>query len=349
MTIDTWLNRMPLEAQVGQVMAVGFAGLALTPELETLLEQVKPGGIVLFARNVESPRQLAQLVADLQKTSRAAGSPGLFISIDQEGGRVARLRAQAGFAEFPSARSVGASPNPAGTAREIARAMAVEMKAAGINMDLAPVLDVDNNPSNPVIADRSFSSDPARVAACGVAFIEALQAEGIMAVGKHFPGHGDTNVDSHIALPVVPHDRERLERVEFVPFRAAIAAGVAGIMSAHISFPAIEPTPGLAATLSHRVMTELLRDELNFKGLRITDSLEMGALATSGYPAPIAAGMSLNAGADLLLLNCGYDVTSQVHATLVDGVRRGEISPGRLDEALHRVLQAKERFRILER
>lgn len=347
MTIDARVARMTVEEQVGQVMAVGFAGLALTPELETLIEQVKPGGLVLFARNVESPSQLAQLVADLQRTARGAGSPGLFISIDQEGGRVARLRAQTGFTEFPSARSVGASPDPEGTARKIARAMAVEMKAAGINMDLAPVLDVDNNPDNPVIADRSFSSDPARVAACGVAFIKALQAEGIMAVGKHFPGHGDTNVDSHVALPVVPHDRARLEQIEFVPFRAAIAAGVAGIMSAHISFPAIEPTPGLAATLSYRVMTGLVRDELNFQGLRMTDSLEMGALATGGYPAPVAAAMALNAGADVLLLNCGDEMTRKVHATLVEQVRRGEISRARLDEALHRVLQTKERFGIL--
>jgi beta-N-acetylhexosaminidase len=303
--------------------------------------------VVLFARNVESPRQLAQLNGDLQRTVKANGDAGLIISIDQEGGRIARLRKETGFAEFPSAQSVGASSDPTGAARQIARAMATEMKAAGINMNLAPVLDVNNNPANPVIGDRSFGADPALVAACGVAFIETLQTEGIMAVGKHFPGHGDTTVDSHVALPVVPHDRARLESVEFAPFKAAIRAGVAGIMSAHISFPAIDSTPNLAATLSRKVMTDLLRDELKFGGIRMTDSLEMGALQTSGYPVPVAAITALQAGADLLLFNCGHAMNRQAHAAIVDAARRGEIPSARLDEAVRRVLIAKERFGVL--
>jgi beta-N-acetylhexosaminidase len=168
-----------------------------------------------------------------------------------------------------------------------------------------------------------------------------------MAVGKHFPGHGDVNVDSHVALPVVPHDRVRLEAVEFVPFKAAIHAGVAGMMSAHIAFPAIESTPNLAATLSHKVMTDLLRDEMKFTGIRMTDSLEMGALQTSGYPVPVAATTALQAGADMLLFNCGHALNYQAHAAIVDAVRRGEIPAARLDEAVRRVLIAKERFGIL--
>jgi beta-N-acetylhexosaminidase len=263
-------------------MMFGFDGVALTPELDTLLKQIQPGGIVLFARNVESPRQLAQLNTDFQRVAKSNNIPGLIISIDQEGGRVARLRQAQGFTEFPSARTIGESRNPAETAREIARAMARELKAAVINMDLAPVLDVNNNPANPVINDRSFGAEPALVTACGIAFIETLQAEGIMAVGKHFPGHGDTAVDSHIGLPVVPHQRTRLNEIEFPPFKAAIAAGVAGIMSAHVSFPTIDPIPNRAATLAPPVMTGLLRDEMKFTGIRMTDSLEMGALQTSG-------------------------------------------------------------------
>ncbi len=347
MTIDPLLVRMSLEQKAGQVMAFGFDGVALTPELRAMIQALRPGGVVLFARNVESPRQLAQLNADLQRTVKANGDPSLMISIDQEGGRVARLRKEAGFAEFPSAQTVGASSDPTGTARQIARAMAVEMKVAGINMDLAPVLDVNNNPANPVINDRSFGADPALVAACGVAFIEALQAEGILAVGKHFPGHGDVTVDSHVALPVVPHDRARLKAIEFVPFKAAIRAGVAGIMSAHIAFPAIDSTPNLAATLSRKVMTDLLRDEMNFAGIRMTDSLEMGALQSSGYPVPLAAVTALKAGADMLLFNCGHALNHQAHAALVDAVRRGEIPAARLDDAVRRVLIAKERFGVL--
>ncbi len=349
MTIDAALARMTLEQKAGQVMMFGFDGVALDAELRALIEQVHPGGVVLFARNVESPRQLAQLDLDLQRAAKSNGDPGLIISIDQEGGRVARLRQPQGFAEFPSARDVGASHDPMETAREIASAMAAEMKAAAINMDLAPVLDVNNNPTNPIIGDRSrsFGADPALVTACGVAFIETLQAEGIMAVGKHFPGHGDTTVDSHIALPIVPHDRARLEQIEFAPFKAAIAAGVAGIMSAHVAFPAIDPTPNRAATLSSKVMTDLLRDELKFTGIRMTDSLEMGALQTTGYPVPRAATTALNAGADMLLFNCGHALNRQAHAAIVDAVTRGEIPLTRLDEAVRRVLIAKERFGIL--
>ncbi len=347
MTIDRLIARMTLEQKAGQVIAFGFDGVAFTPALRALIESLHPGGVVLFARNVESPRQLAQLDADLQRTVLANGDPGLIISIDQEGGRIARLRKENGFSEFPSAQSIGASSDPTGAARQIARAMAAEMKAAGINMDLAPVLDVNNNPRNPIINDRSFGADPALVAACGVAFIETLQAEHIMAVGKHFPGHGDVTVDSHVTLPVVAHDRARLEAVELAPFKAAIRAGVAGIMSAHIAFPAIDPTPNLAATLSRKVMTDLLRDEMKFTGIRMTDSLEMGALQTNGYPAPVAAVAALQAGADMLLFNCGHAMNHQAHAAIVDAAQRGEIPMARLDEAVRRVLIAKERFGVL--
>ncbi len=345
-TSDQWLAAMTVEHKVGQVMMVGFDGVEISAELREMITRFHPGGVVEFTRNVASPRQLAQLNADLQRATRECGTPGLFISIDQEGGRVARLQAQAGFTEFPSAMEVGARQDPPGAARMVARAMAGEMRAVGINMDLAPVLDVNKNAANPVIGDRSFGADPAVVSACGVAFTQALQDEGIMAVGKHFPGHGDTTVDSHMALPVVSYDRTRLEAVEFVPFRAAIRAGVAGIMSAHIAFPAIDPT-GMAATLSPQAMTRLLRDEFGFAGIRMTDSLEMGALATSGYPAPLAAATALKAGADMLLFNRDHDMHRQAHALIVDWVARGDIPMARLNEAVGRVLRTKERFGVL--
>ena len=347
MTVQALLARMTLEQKVGQVMAFGFDGVALDGPVRNMVECLHPGGIVLFARNVQSPGQLAQLNGDLQRVADSSGDPSLIISIDQEGGRVARLRRETGFSEFPSAQSVGSSSDPAAAAALIARAMAEELKAAGINTDLAPVLDVNINPQNPVINDRSFGANPAVVSACGVAFIQALQAQGIMAVGKHFPGHGDTTSDSHVTLPIVPHDRARLEVVEFAPFKAAIAAGVAGIMSSHIWFPEIEPTPNLAATLSARVITGLLRDELGFTSIRMTDSLEMGALETSGYPVPLAAVSALKAGADMLFFNCGHTLNYAAHSALVEGVRRGEIPMERLDEAVSRILLTKERFRLV--
>ncbi|HUM36893.1 MAG TPA: glycoside hydrolase family 3 N-terminal domain-containing protein, partial [Anaerolineae bacterium] len=200
---------------------------------------------------------------------------------------------------------------------------------------------------NPVIGIRSFGSDPARVAAYGVAFLEGLQAEGVLAFGKHFPGHGDTGVDSHVELPLVPHDRARLEAVEFVPFKAAMAADVAGIMSAHITFPAIDATPGLPATLSSKVLTGLLRDELGYGGLLVTDSLEMGALAQSGYPVPLAAATALEAGADLLLFSRDHALHRAAFEELRARVLDGRISEARLNEAVRRVLQAKARFGLL--
>ncbi len=171
---------------------------------------------------MESPAQLAKLTADLQDAAPQNGDPTLLISIDQEGGRVARLKEPRGFTEFPGAMAIAATGD-VGNARRIARAIAEELTAVGINMDLAPDLDVNNNPDNPIIGIRSFGSDPQAVAKYGVAFAEGLQAAGVLAVGKHFPGHGDTGTDSHVSLPTVPYDRSRLEAVEFVPFKAAIA------------------------------------------------------------------------------------------------------------------------------
>ncbi len=337
---------MTLEQKAGQVMCAGFDGDELTPQLRPLIADLHLGGLVYFERNVASRPALARLSAGVQQVARQSGHPALLIAIDQEGGRVTRLRAAKGFTEFPSPLEVAAGgPESVG---QVAAAMAAELLDVGINMNLVPVLDVcGSNPANPVINTRSFGSDPQLAAACGAAFVEALQGAGVMAVGKHFPGHGDTTTDSHVALPVVAHGRARLEAVEFVPFLAAMAAGVAGIMSAHVHFPAIEPTTNVPATLSHRVMTGLLRGEMGYRGLLLTDSLEMGALATSGYPAPLAAAHALAAGADVLLFNTDADTLWEAHATIVRWVQGGRIDPARLDEAVLRILAAKQRFGLL--
>ncbi|HEX9118818.1 MAG TPA: beta-N-acetylhexosaminidase, partial [Anaerolineae bacterium] len=352
--VDALLAGMSLERKVGQVLIVGFEGTALAPEVRAAIAEMHAGGIVYFGRNVQSPTQLATLSASLQQLAAEAGSPGLIICIDQEGGTVARLRESQGFTEFPSAMATAATGDPA-NARQIGRAIAEELLAVGINMDLAPDLDVNNNPANPIIGPRSFGSDPNQVSEYGIAYVEGLQDAGVAAVGKHFPGHGDTAVDSHLALPVVPHDRARLEAIEFVPFRAAMAARIAGIMSAHITFPAVDPTPGLPATLSPRVMSTLLRVELGYDGLLMTDSLEMGALPASGYPPPAAAATALAAGADVLLLSdphrepaSGANVQVQAYRRVLDDVRSGRIAQARLDEAVRRVLLLKARFGILD-
>ncbi|MBI3740234.1 MAG: beta-N-acetylhexosaminidase, partial [Chloroflexi bacterium] len=345
-TIDDLLASMSLADKIGQTLMIGIDGPTLTHELRDTIAQLRVGGVILYERNVESPRQLAQLDADLQNFARERGLPGLFISIDQEGGVVARLKEEKGFTEFPSAMAISATDNVE-NARRIAQIMADELLAVGINMDLTPDLDVNINPLNPIIGTRAFGSDPARVAEYGIAFAESLQARGVIAIGKHFPGHGDTGVDSHIALPTIPYDRARLERVEFVPFRAAMRAQIAGIMSAHITFPAIDPTPSLAATLSPRVMTDLLRGEMKYDGLLMTDSVVMGALATSGYPAPQAAATSLKAGADILLFQNGYAVHRQAFDLIQQRVERGEISQDRINESVKRILIAKQKYNLL--
>jgi len=352
--VERMLARMSLEQKIGQVMLIGLdpaetgaPAAEMTPQMAGLLAELHIGGLVLFERNVGAPNELAQLTAAAQVAVTAGGDPPLIISIDQEGGRVTRLRQARGYTEWPSHMALGATGDPK-NARLVAAALGRELLAVGINMDLAPVLDVNSNPRNPVIGTRSFGSDPQRVAAFGVAFIAGLQDVGVMAVGKHFPGHGDTGIDSHVSLPVVAHDRVRLEAVEFLPFRAAIEAGVAGIMSAHVTFPAVDPTPGLPATLSARVMTGLLRDEMGYDGLLLTDSLEMGALAQSGYPVPAAAVASLAAGADLLCISHGFAVHRQVHAALVQAIEQGEIPMARLDAAVRRILKAKGQYGLLD-
>ena len=346
--VDELISKMTLEQKAGQLLVIGFMGPKLTPELREMIEQHHVGSVILFSlnQNIESPQQIAQLNHDLQTAAVNSGHVGLFICIDQEGGRVTRLFENKGFTEFPSAMAIGATGKP-GNAEHIARAIAVEMKALGLNVNFAPVLDVNNNAVNPIIGTRSFSSDPNIVAKFGVAFLKGLQSEGILAFGKHFPGHGDTGTDSHIALPTVPHDRERLAAIEFVPFKAAMQNDVAGIMTAHVTFPAIDPTEKLAATLSPKILSGLLRDEMKYNGLLVTDSLEMGAIGESGYPPPKAAATALKAGADLLLFNKGFDDHKKAIALIIAQVKSGEIPRARLDQAVKRILIAKEKFGVI--
>lgn len=345
--VDMLLAQMPVAQKVGQTLMIGFEGLTLTPELRDMIEHYHVGGVILFDRNVASPEQVAQLTTDLQRVARESGNLPLLIAIDQEGGRVARLTEQAGFVEFPSAMAVAATGDLRNV-RRVAQALAIELRAVGINVDFAPVLDVNNNPANPVIGTRSFGCDPRHVAALGVGFIEAMQAEGVLAFGKHFPGHGDTGVDPHFALPTITHDLIHLEAIEFVPFRPAIAAQVAGIMSAHVIFPALDPTPGRPATLSPAVLTGLLRDRMGYDGLLVTDSLEMGALVEAGYAPPQAALAAFIAGADVLLFNKGHDDHRQAFELILDEVQRSECMSKRLEAAARRILLAKARLGLFD-
>ncbi|NMB02841.1 MAG: beta-N-acetylhexosaminidase [Firmicutes bacterium] len=338
------VKSMTLEAKIGQLLMFGFSDTKVTPFIKRFITEHNLGGVIHFARNVSNVQQLAELNRELQELTKDSPSgAGLFIATDQEGGTVARLTN--GVAVAPSAMALGACGSEEYT-EKVCQVSGQELRATGVNMNLAPVVDVNSNPENPVIGVRSFGEDPHTVAALGAAAIRGYQ-KNVAAVAKHFPGHGDTNLDSHHDLPVIAHDRGRLERVELLPFRAAIEEGVAAIMTAHVVFPAIEPVEGLPATLSYQVLTKLLREELGFDGLIMTDCMEMMAIKGT-FGTVEAAVMTIEAGADLVLISHTEELQQQAFDALVAAVKSGRISEQRIDESVERVMKAKERFRLLD-
>jgi beta-N-acetylhexosaminidase len=328
-----------LVRRVGQRFMVGFEGQAASSDVKALIREFGVGHVVLFARNVAAPEQVAELVRELQSAARGAShAQPLFVAVDQEGGRVARLKQP--WTVWPAARAVGRTGS-ADTAREMGRALAEELRACGIRYDFAPCVDVDTNPRNPVIGDRSFSDDPDLVARLGAAMIEGLQQGGVAASAKHFPGHGDTEVDSHLELPSVDHSRSRLDEVELRPFRAAIAASVASVMTSHVLVREIDDAR--PATLSPAVITGLLRQELGYGGVVVTDDLEMQALAKHWRPAQIAV-LGAQAGCDLFALSKSHDAQVEAIEALVRACESGEIAFKEQEAAEGRVRALKERF-----
>jgi beta-N-acetylhexosaminidase len=324
--------------QAGQIAIAGFGGHSIPPDLKALAREFDLGGVIFFARNVESPEQVAELSREAQSLARELP---LWVSVDQEGGRVARLKSP--FTEWPPMLTLGRSGDEA-LAERFARALAAELKAVGISLDFTPVLDVLTNPKNPVIGDRSLAERAEDVARLGTVIIRVLQAEGIAASGKHFPGHGDTSVDSHFELPLVEHPPERLEAVELVPFKAAIKAGVASIMTAHILIPAFDEE--VPATLSPRIVDDLLKQQLGYDGLVLSDDLEMKAIS-GRYGIPEATVKAIGAGCDAVLM-CGTDQDAQARAieAVIRAVEEGTLPLERAEDALARHRRVKERFLV---
>ena len=325
-----------LRRQIGRLLIAGFGGQQVPVELASLSREFSLGGVILFKRNVAEPEQVAELCYEC---ARLVPDLPAWVSVDQEGGRVARLKAP--FTEWPPMATLGRSGDVA-LAERFARALATELKAAGITLDYAPVLDVHTNPKNPVIGDRALAEKAEEVSRLGVAIIRTLQAEGVAACGKHFPGHGDTSVDSHLELPLVEHPPDRLRAIEFVPFRAAVAADVATIMTAHVFAPALdEKRP---ATLSRHVVTDLLRRELGFDGVILSDDLEMKAVANE-YAVPEAAVLAIEAGCDgVLICSADYDTQAKTLEALIHAVESERLPYSRVEDALKRQQRAKERF-----
>ncbi|WJY27551.1 glycoside hydrolase family 3 protein [Sporosarcina trichiuri] len=340
------IRGMSLEEKVGQMLMPDFRTMngkhitELTPEIEALVKKYHLGGVILFRENVVTTEQTARLVADYQKASEKYG---LLMSIDQEGGIVTRL--QSGT-DMPGNMALGAARSEE-LAHQVGQAIGEELHALGINMNFAPSFDINNNPDNPVIGVRSFSEDPELTAKLGVAYTNGLQGTGTSGTAKHFPGHGDTAVDSHLGLPEVPYYKERLKQVELYPFQQAMDAGVDAIMTAHVTFPKIDDTTVISkkdgtpitvpATLSHKVLTELMRDEMGYDGLITTDALNMNAIAEHFGPVD-AVIRAVQAGTDLVLMPVGLE---SVADGLLDAVQSGKISEQRIEQSMERILSLK--------
>jgi beta-N-acetylhexosaminidase len=324
---------------VGQRFMLGFDGLEPSAEVKQLVRDFAIGGVILFTRNVESPEQVAQLVAELQSIARESGHDlPLLVAVDEEGGHVQRLHGA--WTAWPCPSVLGRVGSEDLT-RRVGSAMAEELLPCGIRWNLAPVVDVRSNPANPVIGNRAFGATADLAARLGAALIEGLQQGGVAACAKHFPGHGDTSVDSHRDLPVVEHPRSHLDAVELPPFRAAIAAGVATVMAGHVLVRSLDEA--WPASLSSRVLGRLLRQELGFDGVVVSDDLELRAVTKRWTPAETAV-LAAKAGCDILLVCTSPDVQASAIEGMIRATESGEISPPEMDDALVRVGRLRERF-----
>ncbi|HEV8662592.1 MAG TPA: beta-N-acetylhexosaminidase [Candidatus Methylomirabilis sp.] len=312
---------------VGDLFLLGFEGTAPDAALREWFEALRPGGVVLFGRNILAPEQVAELTAALQ---RWRGERPLLVAVDQEGGRVSRFGPP--FTVLPGNGALGRAGDVA-LAERVGRVLGTELGAVGVTLNLAPVLDLRVGPGNPVLGERCLGEDSASVAALGAALVRGMQGAGVGATAKHFPGHGGTAVDSHEALPVVPAEAAWLTGTACAPFRAAVAAEVAGIMTAHVCYPALDPD--LPATFSPRILG-LLRRDLGFGGVVMSDDLGMGAIART-WPVEEAAVLALQAGADAILIAADASAQARARAGVEAAVAAGRLPAARLAEAAARL------------
>ncbi|MDW8029810.1 MAG: glycoside hydrolase family 3 N-terminal domain-containing protein, partial [Armatimonadota bacterium] len=325
------LEQLTLQELVGQLVLSGVGDRR--DEILKLAEESKIGSLIFYGKDMPDPQSAAQLANEFQRRSKIP----LLIAADFEAGTGFILRSGT---KLPSNMAIGATDSVE-LAQKCGEVTAKEARAVGVHCVFAPVVDVNINPDNPIINIRSFGSDPEKVSRLAIAWISGCQSNGCMATAKHFPGHGDTSEDSHRVMPVVPHDMERMWKVELKPFQAAINAGVTSIMTAHIHFPAIDPTLGLPATLSRKILTELLRQQMGFKGLVFTDAMAMHAIKLN-FKMEEAVVMAVNAGADVILA----DDALTTYEALWLAVQEGKLSIERVREAAKRVLEAKEWCRL---
>lgn len=332
------MGRMTLEEKIGQMIIVGFDGLEAPETVREMISTYHAGSVILFTRNIKDRNQLVSLINQLKKANEGSEIP-LIISADQEGGRVTRLPDDA--TQFPSSLTVGKHRSPQ-LAYDVGMVTGTEMKAYGFNLNFAPVLDIFSNPQNQVIGDRAFGYTPDEVSELGIANMKGLKDGGVIPAIKHFPGHGDTIVDSHTDLPKLSHSLSRLESFELIPFKEAIRQGADMVMVAHIVFPAVMEEE-LPASLSYDIITGILRDKLGFEGVVISDDMEMGAIEKH-FGIEEASLKAVAAGTDIVSVCHTYEKQKKVIHALIQAVREGTISESRINESVRRILLLKLKY-----
>jgi beta-N-acetylhexosaminidase len=330
------LSQMSLDEKIGQLIISGVNGTSIDSNDKRLITVLHVGGVIFYSKNIKSVPQTKQMVKDLKEINRTNNLP-LFMSVDQEGGRVSRLP---GVVQTPTNKEIG-EKNDKHYAYSIGEKLGENLKSFGFNLDYAPVLDINSNPDNPIIGDRSYSSTASVVSNLGVQTMKGIQSKNIISVVKHFPGHGDTSVDSHIQLPVVTKNLKQLQALELIPFKKAIQNGADVVMVAHILLPQIDDQ--FPASMSKKVITNVLRNQLNYEGVIITDDMTMGAVIKN-YGIGEAAVASLKAGSDLILVAHEYENAAAVFNSIKTAVKNGEIAEQRIDESVERIIRLKGKY-----
>ena len=337
--MNTIMDLSEINGYVGQLFMIGIPGPEFDKNTDSLIRDYNIGGIILFSRNIKDPLQVVKLCKDIQAASSKYHGTSMFIAVDQEGGNVARLKEP--FTIFPGNEAIGLSPEPEKMAKQFARTTAREMKMVGLNMDLAPVMDVKRGEPDKHLKNRIFSDDPEKVGFLGSVIIETFQQKGIMAVAKHFPGLGLANFDPHQGHVTIRYENGETEKDQLLPFKKAVKQKVSGIMTSHALYPDIDPDyPG---TLSHRILTEILRGKFKYKGLILTDDLEMGAISKTVGVAQGAAA-SFEAGADILLICENQQNVIESIDLIRNKLLRNEITMDRLMASIERIRAIKSKY-----
>lgn len=331
--VEETLKNMTLDEKIGQMITISYRKESMDSTLKSALEEVKPGGFILFAENISSYDGTIELVKEIKESS----SIPMFISIDEEGGKVQRLRSLKGVevTDVPYMYDVG-EKNDVDLTYQVGKLIAEELRVIGVNMDYAPDIDVFSNPDNKVIGKRSFGSDKELVAKHGVALAKGLEDNGVVAVYKHFPGHGNTATDSHVSLPVLDLTKEELESVDVYPFKEAIKNNASVIMIGHLAVPKMTED-NIPASLSKKLITDYLKNELGYNGLVITDALEMGAL-TNYYKEEEICGKAVEAGVDILLMPSSSRTCLK---SVQDAVKDGRVTENQINESVRKILKLK--------